>query len=149
MFKNIFKEKLMRYLGILMVLFMLVGCGGSKDITVTIQPDGNKMAYATTEFKVKTGQNVTLIMDNTATIEVMKHNVVILNDPSKVNEIGQKAITAPGNLPKDPAIIAATPMADAGSKTEVTFVAPKPGRYTFICTYPGHYAMMKGIMIVE
>ena len=51
----------MRYLGILMVLFMLVGCGGSKDITVTIQPDGNKMAYATTEFKVN-GQNVTLIM---------------------------------------------------------------------------------------
>ena len=76
----------------------------------------------------------------------MKHNVVILNDPSKAMR-STKAITAPGNLPKDPAIIAATPMADAG-KTEVTFVAPKPGRYTFICTSRA-LRNDEGIMIVE
>ncbi|HEU5090712.1 MAG TPA: plastocyanin/azurin family copper-binding protein, partial [Roseiflexaceae bacterium] len=33
---------------------------------------------------------------------------------------------------------------------EVTFKAPAPGTYTFLCTYPGHYAAgMKGTLTVE
>ena len=25
----------------------------------------------------------------------------------------------------------------------------KPGMYQFVCTFPGHYAMMRGIMVVS
>ena len=140
----------MKQLKILLVSLLLIGCVGSKGITVTIQPDGNKMAYLTTEFTVKSGQTVTLIMENTASMEVMKHNIVVLNDESKINEVGIQAINAPNYLPENDAIIAATPMANAGESTEVTFTAPnKPGKYAYICTFPGHYSMMKGYMIVE
>ena len=132
------------------ILCVLSGCFGPKNITITIQPDGNSMAYQTKEFTVKADQEVILIMKNTATVEVMKHNVVILSDSTKVNEVGQKAMSAEGYIPNHPAIIAATPMADAGAQTQVTFKAPsKPGKYTYICTYPGHYMMMKGVMIVN
>ena len=149
-FINIYREKTMKILAITLVFFALIGCGGPKSVTITIQPDGNKMAYLTKEFTVKAGQEVTLIMDNTATSEVMKHNIVILNDKSKINEVGMAALKAKDYLPEHPAIIVATAMADAGSKSEVTFTAPsESGEYTFICTYPGHYAMMQGVMIVK
>ncbi|RAP29522.1 hypothetical protein DID78_03510 [Candidatus Marinamargulisbacteria bacterium SCGC AG-343-D04] len=140
----------MKYLLIFLMTFTLVGCSGPKQVTITIQPDGNKMAFLTTEFTVKANQEVKIVMDNTATIEVMKHNVVILNDESKINEVGQQALSSPGYLPNHSAIIAATPMAGAGEKTEVTFKAPSnPGEYVYICTFPGHYMMMKGKMLVN
>ena len=135
----------------LLVVMGLVACAGSpKEVTITIEPQGNEMKFATTEFKVKANQPVKLIMNNTATLEAMKHNVVILSDESKINEVGQAALSEADYIPEHPAIITATPMADAGSKTEVTFNAPtKPGRYVYICTFPGHYMMMQGEMIVE
>ena len=140
----------MKYFLMVMTVFLFTACGGSNSVTITVQPDGNQMAYSTKEFRVKANQEVTLIMDNTATLEVMKHNVVILNDESKVNEVGLQSINAPGYLPDHPAIIAATPMADAGAQSQVTFTAPsEPGNYVYICTFPGHYSMMKGVMIVE
>ncbi len=146
---KLFKEKKMKYIAILFTVFTLISCG-AKELTVTIQPDGNKMAFATTEFTVKAGQKVNLVMNNTATVAVMKHNIVILNDESKVNEVGQQALSAPGYLPEHPAILAATPMADAGETTQTSFTAPtEPGEYVYICTFPGHYMMMKGKMIVN
>ena len=86
------------------------------EIRITIQPDGDKMLFKQKEFTVEAGQKVTIIMDNIATIKMMKHNVVILNDESKIQEVGMKALSAPGNIPEHPAIIAATPMADIGQK---------------------------------
>ena len=144
------KEIKMKKILITLLCVGLIGCFGPKSTTITIQPDGNKMGYLTTEFTVKAGESIRLVMDNTATIEVMKHNVVILNNESKINEVGTQALTVPNYIPDNPAIIAATPMADAGAQTEVTFTAPStPGEYVFICTYPGHYMMMKGKMIVQ
>ena len=36
-----------------------------------------------------------------------------------------------------------------GNSVEVTFTAPStPGDYPYICTVPGHFYMMKGIMKV-
>ena len=141
-----------RIIGILFLigLFTLAGCGGDKPVTVEITPKGNAMEYAVKSFEVKAGQNVTLVMKNTATMPAMKHNVVILNDASKIQEIGLAAISAENHLPDHPAIVVATPMADAGQTTSVSFTAPtKPGKYTYICTFPGHYNLMQGTMIVN
>lgn len=145
------KKMLKKMLSSLFVLLLLIltSCGGDKGVTITIEPDGNNMSYATTSFTVKANQEVTLVMNNTATMEMMKHNIVILDDESKINEIGMQAVTAPGYLPEHSAIIAATPMANAGETTQVVFVAPEKGSYPFICTFPGHYGMMRGTMIVK
>ena len=134
----------------ILLTFLISGCSAPKQAVITITPDGNKMSYLVKEFTVKKEQSVKLIMNNTADVEIMKHNVVIISDDSKIDEIGQQALTSSGYIPDNEAIIAATPMADAGKKTETTFIAPsKAGKYTFICTYPGHYVMMRGVMIVE
>jgi uncharacterized protein len=128
----------------------LSGCGDVKPVTVVIQSVGNEMKYNVTRFEVKAGQEVTLIMENKSTIDVMRHNIVVLNDAAAINEVGQAAISAPGYIPANEAIIAATAIAGPGEKTQVTFSAPEtPGDYPYICTFPGHYVMMTGVMVVK
>lgn len=133
---------------LLSISFLLTACGGPA--VVTIESVGNEMKYNISTFEVKSGQKVRLIMDNKASLPVMKHNIVILDSADAINRVGQAAITAENYLPDDASIIAATPIADAGQVTEVEFTAPsKKGRYPFICTFPGHYMMMQGVMIVN
>ena len=132
------------------VFFLLLGCSGDSLTEIVITPNANLMEYSVKSFNVKAGQQVKLVMKNTATMPAMKHNVVILNDKTKIQEVGLAALSAPNYLPEHPAIITATPMADAGQTTSITFTAPeKPGTYVYICTFPGHYNMMQGTMIVN
>ncbi len=51
-------------------------------------------------------------------------------------------------MPGDPRIIAATKIVGGGQSTSVTFPASKlekGGSYMYLCTFPGHYALMKGV----
>lgn len=51
-------------------------------------------------------------------------------------------------MPGDPRIIAATKIVGGGQSTTVTFPASrlKPGgSYMYLCTFPGHNALMKGV----
>lgn len=121
--------------------------------TVRILPVGNEMRYEQTEFTVEAGQTVRIVFENTATSPAMHHNVVVLNDHDNAtaNRVGQAALTAAGNdyIPEDDAILAHTPMSAPGETVEVEFTAPEePGDYLYICTYPGHYAVMQGTMRV-
>ncbi len=131
------------------ILTTLVSCGPNV-IEVVIQPVGNEMKYATEEFSVKPGQKVKLIMDNLATVPFMKHNVVILLDASKMENIASQAISKQGEVTQSSAILAATAIAAPGQKTEIEFIAPtQEGEYIYFCSYPGHYMMMQGKMIVK
>lgn len=123
--------------------------------TVTIEPKGNQLLFADTTFTVTAGEEVTIVFNNTATSAAMLHNVVVLDtmDDSVIQQIGQAAIQAGPDkeyVPDDPSILAYTPVAKPGETVEVTFTAPEePGRYRYLCTYPGHYVTMQGAMIVE
>jgi azurin len=120
--------------------------------TLTLKPEGNQMAFATTEMTVQPGQEVTIVFENTATSPAMQHNVVVLNtaEDETIKRIGQAAASASNYVPDDPAVLAATDVAKPGETTEVTFTAPDtPGEYTYVCTYPGHYVSMQGTLIVE
>ncbi|MCY3486822.1 MAG: plastocyanin/azurin family copper-binding protein [Bacteroidetes bacterium] len=120
----------------------------------TIRPVGEEMKYEVDTLTVAAGTELTLILENTATLPTMVHNVVILttNNDEDVNRVGMAAIVAGeenGYLPEDDAILAATPMAQPGETVQVTFTVPsEPGMHRFICTYPGHYALMQGVLVV-
>ncbi|MEM1127358.1 MAG: plastocyanin/azurin family copper-binding protein [Bacteroidota bacterium] len=123
-------------------------------IALTLQPVGNTMEFEQKALTVRAGQEVTLTMENTATVDAMVHNIVILNsnDDTVVNRVGMAALQAgeaAGYIPEDAAILAYTPMALPGETTSVTFTAPlEPGEYRYICTYPGHYTLMQGVLTV-
>lgn len=121
---------------------------------LTIEPVGNKMEFAQTEFTAKAGQQVTLTFKNTATTEAMKHNVILLNstDDAVIQRVGNAAFQAGASeeyIPEDEAVLASTALAAPGETVTVTFTAPsEPGTYTYMCTFPGHYVAMQGTMTV-
>ena len=47
---------------------------------IVMEPDGNQMTYATTEFSVEPGEKVRLVFKNTASSPAMMHNVVLLTN---------------------------------------------------------------------
>lgn len=119
---------------------------------ITMTPVGEQMEYEQKEFTVKPGQTVRLTFQNTATMEAMQHNVVVLQQNASVNEVGQAAMSAADTdyIPADfsDQIIAHTSMAAPGETVSVEFTAPAEGDYTYICTFPGHYMVMQGTMRV-
>jgi azurin len=154
------------WLGCALVI-LLSGCGGKKEAeekapaasapvpaapqvrVVVIKPVGEEMKYDTTEFTVKAGTPVKVVMQNTATQPAMHHNVVITKPGTNTDEIGIAAIQAgeaAGYIPTHDAILFYTPMSAPGETREVEFTAPAPGDYPYVCTFPGHYALMKGVM---
>jgi len=135
------------------LLFSACAGDSSEPREVTIAPVGNEMRYAVTEFTVRPGQQVHLIFNNTATSPAMRHNVVILEDEEAIDRVGMAGVQvgeAADYVPQDDAIIAYTPMSDPGQTMDVTFTAPEAvGDYPYICTFPGHYALMQGTMRVQ
>lgn len=114
-----------------------------------------RMQFTITEFKVSAGTPVKLILDNP---DATPHNLLIVM-PGSEDEIGQAAnqmATLPGAfekmdfVPKSKKILHATKMLKQGETDTLRFHAPKePGSYPYICSFPGHYLVMRGVMIVE
>lgn len=127
----------------------------AEDTEITLSPVGNQMRYRRDELTVARGETVRLVLDNTATSPSMQHNVVLVNGPpsqSTFQEIGQAGIVAGRSqdyVPDRSEVIAATPIAGPGETVSVTFTAPStPGKYGFVCTFPGHWATQQGTMRV-
>ena len=134
---------------VILTTLTVTGCSQKDVQNVVIQPIGNTMKYSVTEFTVKSGHFVNLVMDNTATTSEMKHNILILKDDSFFDEVTNMAYHSRNHIPIHNGILISTPMAEPGTQTSIKFKAPKPGRYTYMCTYPPHFAIMKGVMVVE
>ncbi len=134
---------------LLILIGVFIGCGDGIDQTITIESLGNQMAYNLTSIDAKVGETIKIIFVNKANVDVMKHNVVVISDKKFINEIGIAALSEPDYLPDHEAIIAATELSGPGETVYVTFTLPnKPGQYPYICTYPGHYSVMQGIINV-
>ena len=129
----------------------------SADQKITITGN-DKMQFDIKEFTVKPGEKVELTFKNVGKLPklAMGHNLVILKDGVRPLKFGQKIMglgASPTNpLPKESLVdvIAATKLLGPGESDVITFTAPKKGGlYQYLCSFPGHYAIMRGIMIVE
>ena len=118
--------------------------------------EGNdQMQFNTTEFRVKAGDPIHLTLKHVGTMkkDVMGHNVVILKKGSDLNAFAAEAIKAkstdyiPASL--DNEIIAHTKLLGGGDSDTITFTLDEPGTYEFLCSFPGHSALMKGKIVAE
>ncbi|HEY9561846.1 MAG TPA: plastocyanin/azurin family copper-binding protein, partial [Anseongella sp.] len=109
-----------------------------------------KMMFDQDTVSIPAGKTVSLIFDNS---DQMAHNVVIVT-PGAWEKVGQAAdemSAAPDGyersfIPDMPEVLFSTPLVTAGETFRLDFTAPsKPGDYPFICTFPGHWRMMKGV----
>ena len=120
--------------------------------SVELSSVGDTMAYDKTLLEAKPGQSVSLTFHNVATSPAMQHDWVLVK-PGKEEAVATAAIAAgPGKdyMPDSPDILAHTKLTKPGESDSITFKAPDvPGDYPYICTYPGHFALMKGILRVQ
>ena len=127
----------------------------SDEDVAEITIEGNdQMRFNKDEIRVKAGQTVRLTLKHVGEMEksVMGHNWVLLTEGTAINDFGQKAVKAKDNdyIPEDTdAVIANTKMIGGGEEVTIEFEAPETGEYDFICSFPGHYSVMKGKFIVE
>lgn len=132
------------------------GKGAKAGRTVDITT-GDNMKYDVTEIAAKPGESIHVVLKNTGAMPKMvsAHNFVLLKSGTDAAEFSKAGFNARETdfIPpamKD-AVLAKTALAGAGETVDVTFKAPaKPGTYTFICSFPGHFALgMRGTLTVK
>ena len=123
---------------------------------VTVDLKGtDQMKYSLSEINVPAGRTVKLTLSHSGKLKanMMGHNFVLLKAGTDVAKFAQKAAVAKatGYLPPSEkgSVIANTKVIGGGESTSIEFSAPAPGTYDYICTFPGHYFIMKGKLIVK
>ncbi len=123
-----------------------------KTIEISCVPE--RIMFTKTKFTVKAGQPVKIIFTNP---DATQHNLVIV-EPGALEEVGMAGNEmakdpgglAKGFIPENDKILHHTKLIDPDSGEVLRFKAPeKPGIYPYLCTFPGHWIIMKGVMIVE
>ncbi len=112
----------------------------------------DQMRFDKSEIRVKAGEKIKLTLNHTGKLpkNAMGHNFVLLEKGVDMADFAMKAMNAKDNqyIPAK-GVIAHTKLIGGGESTTIEFTAPAKGTYEFLCSFPGHYAMMKGKFIVE
>ncbi len=122
---------------------------------VEIVIEGNdQMKFDLSEIKAKEGDTIVLTLKHVGKLPkaAMGHNWVLLSAGTNVNEFAMKAIRARTNdyIPEESdEVLVHTALIGGGEESTIEFVVPAAGEYDFICSFPGHYSLMKGKLIVE
>jgi azurin len=122
----------------------------AKKVELEIASVGDTMFFDKKTLTVPAGAEVHLTLKNNGKLAVMQHNWVLVKKgtEAKVALAGMEKAPDAGYVVASDDVLAYTPLAAPQKTVEVTFTAPPPGDYPFICTFPGHYVMMKGVLTV-
>ena len=110
------------------------------------------LRFATTRFDVTAGESFAVTLTNTC---IMPHNWV-LTQPGEAENVMVAAMAmttegpAKGYIPETKSVLAHTGLVNPGQSETAKFTVPKtPGEYPYLCTFPGHGTIMRGIMRVK
>jgi azurin len=127
---------------------------GKTDQLIVLRPIKNAMKFDRPRISVKAGTRVDILLDN---VDFMQHNLLILQ-PGSLDKVGS-AVDAlakdPRSVeinytPKIPEVLFSTPLINPDSKYHLVFRVPATrGNYPFICSFPGHWRIMQGVMEVR
>lgn len=115
------------------------------------------MKFNVTEIHAKPGEALAVTLTNTGTVPKfsMGHNWVLLAADVDLTAFAGEASSAPTTeyVPASykARVLASTKLLGPKESDTALFYAPqKPGRYPFLCSFPGHFQVgMKGELIVE
>tara|TARA_B100001079_G_scaffold196871_1_gene170572 strand:- start:3 stop:455 length:453 start_codon:yes stop_codon:yes gene_type:complete len=149
--------KIMRFKYVILFfvsLCIFTNCSIENDVNKIVITSDDYMKFNTSKITVKSGKLVKLTLKHIGRldVQVMGHNFVLLKDKVDIVEFANKAAMASKNqyIPVESnEVIVYTDMIGGGQETTIEFLPPEVGVYNFICSFPGHYAMMKGKFIVE
>jgi uncharacterized protein len=113
-----------------------------------------QMRFSQTTLTARAGQHVELTFSNT---DDLQHNLVIFRrgtiatyETELFGSMNDANAQARGFVPDSPNIFIASRLLNSGESTVLAFDAPtEPGEYPFVCSFPGHWLMMRGILRVQ
>ncbi len=112
------------------------------------------LQYVQKQLSAKAGEKLTLVFKNP---DVVPHNW-LLAKPGSLQRLGERCnlmITDPQGLakhyvPDSDDVIAWTDMTNPQAEFTIHLTAPKEqGDYPYLCTFPGHWMVMNGVLRVE
>ena len=122
--------------------------GPDATLTVSTLPG---LRFDKEELRVRPGSNVQLTFENA---DDMLHNLVVTS-PDAADDVADAAIAlglagqSRAFVPDDSDVLAHTGLLQPETSESIYFTAPTvPGRYAFVCTFPGHARTMRGVLIV-
>jgi putative heme-binding domain-containing protein len=115
---------------------------------------GTNLSYSLAAFSVRAGEPIRLTFSNP---DVVPHNWALARPGTlaKVGDLVNKIIAEPDAasrhyIPRTPDILVYTDIVEPGGDFSIAFRAPtQKGRYPYLCTFPGHWMVMNGVMTVE
>jgi putative membrane-bound dehydrogenase-like protein len=124
------------------------------DKVITIRTVQNQMKYDQKKITAKAGSMLEIVFQND---DFMQHNLVVLQQGSmkSVGAAADRLAAAPDGadrqyIPAVAEVLFHTPLLNPGKKFSLKFRVPdKTGEYPFICTFPGHWRIMNGILTVN
>lgn len=144
------------------------GCGGGDDSAApvsTASSDGvreiritgnDAMQFSVSEIRAKAGEQLRIVLTNAGRMpkQTMAHNWVLFKNigDAELNALVMEAANrGPEYMPSDmSAVLAHTRMLGPAETDRITITVPsEPGTYPYGCTFPGHFALMRGKLIVE
>ncbi|WKN30949.1 plastocyanin/azurin family copper-binding protein [Porifericola rhodea] len=108
------------------------------------------LKFSVTDFEVPAGAKVQLTFTNN---DDMLHNLVVTK-PGTVEEVSDASMqmglegSQRAYIPKSDNILYHTCILQPETSESIYFTAPKEGEYTYVCTFPGHSKVMRGVMKV-
>lgn len=115
----------------------------------------NVMQFDKKELTVKAGQKVMLLFKNEKC--ALQHNFILLKPGTKdaVGALADKMLTDPQALAKmyvpasEDILVKPNKLIGIGQSDLIEFTAPaEAGDYPYICTFPGHWRLMNGVLKV-
>lgn len=139
------------------------GCGPASSKNTIVQPPNwakpdvviqistkPGLKFDIESFSVPAGAKVKLIFNNN---DDMLHNWV-LTKPARWEEVGKAAMNLGlkgselAYVPETNDVLFNTCVLQPESSQAIYFIAPATGEYPYICSFPGHYYAMRGVMKV-
>ena len=124
----------------------------TNNLKVTIKVLPGLIKFETTQFDVPAGTPVKLTFSNGC---VLPHNLIIIKPEAEpaliaaVNAMGLEGVEK-NYVPEVGGIIAATRLLQPATQEVLSFKAPeKEGDYPYLCTFPGHWFTLRGVMRVR
>jgi azurin len=114
----------------------------------------DNLQFSTRRIEVQAGERIALKFKNP---DVVPHNWALIR-PGTLETVGDMANRLIGQpeaylqqyVPKSDSVLAYTDIVEPGAEFTIHFDAPEePGVYPYLCTFPGHWMVMNGEMVVR
>lgn len=124
---------------------------GTRPMTIEA---GKNLTFTTRTMHGKAGEPISITFVNP---DVVPHNWVLVR-PDKLAAVGDLAnrliadpdAAARHYIPASDDVLAYTDVVPPGGQFTIHLRAPKqPGHYPYLCTFPGHWMVMNGVLVVE